>query len=70
VAAQALAFEEDLVLFDTETARERFTTPAAGDRNTRSAAGYRGARLCSKCGFKKVLVGLNGGSIGVVAQWL
>jgi NAD+ synthase (glutamine-hydrolysing) len=62
VAAQALAFEDDLVLFDTETGQ--------GDIHPQPRQeieyAYRGLVIgthdyVTKCGFKKVLVGLSGG---------
>jgi len=62
VAAQALAFEEDLVLFDTATGKgELHDLP-----QEEIAYAYRGLvtgthDYVRKCGFKKVLVGLSGG---------
>jgi len=62
VAAQALAFQEDLVLFDTATGQgELHTLP-----HEEIAYAYRALvtgtyDYVQKCGFKKVLVGLSGG---------
>jgi len=62
VAAQALAFQEDLVLFDTVTGQGEIRELPA----TEIAYAYRAlltgtADYVRKCGFKKVLVGLSGG---------
>ncbi len=62
VAAQALAFEEDLVLFDTVTGEGEIH----GQPHEEIAYAYRalvtGTRdYVRKCGFKKVLIGLSGG---------
>jgi len=62
VAAQALAFEEDLVLFDTVTGEGEI------HKQTHEEIGYAYRALVvgtrdyvHKCRFKKVLVGLSGG---------
>lgn len=62
VAAQASAFEEDLVLFDTVTG----TGEIHGQPQQEIEYAYRALVLgvrdyVQKCGFKKVLVGLSGG---------
>src|ERR1700694_864912 len=62
VAAQALAFEEDLVLFDTETGEGEFHPQPPEEIEYAYRALIVGTRdYVSKCGFKKVLVGLSGG---------
>src|SRR5246500_1881889 len=62
VAAQALAFEEDLVLFDTETGEGEFHPQPPEEIEYAYRALVVGTRdYVSKCGFKKVLVGLSGG---------
>src|ERR1700675_2516917 len=62
VAAQALAFEEDLVLFDTETGEGEFHPQPPEEIEYAYRALAVGTRdYVSKCGFKKVLVGLSGG---------
>src|SRR3979411_1981739 len=62
VAAQALAFEEDLVLFDTETGEGEFHPQPPEAIEYAYRALIVGTRdYVSKCGFKKVLVGLSGG---------
>ena len=62
IAAQALAFEEDLVLFDTETGQGEIHPQP----HEEIEYAYRGLVVGTrdyvlKCGFKKVLVGLSGG---------
>jgi NAD+ synthase (glutamine-hydrolysing) len=62
VAAQALAFEEDMVLFDTETGEGEFHPQPPEEIEYAYRALVTGTRdYVSKCGFKKVLVGLSGG---------
>jgi NAD+ synthase (glutamine-hydrolysing) len=62
VAAQALAFEEDLVLFDTETGQGEIHAQPREEIEYAYRALVIGTRdYVSKCGFKKVLVGLSGG---------
>jgi NAD+ synthase (glutamine-hydrolysing) len=62
VAAQALAFEEDLVLFDTETGKGEVHAQPREEIEYAYRALVIGTRdYVSKCGFKKVLVGLSGG---------
>jgi NAD+ synthase (glutamine-hydrolysing) len=62
VAAQALAFEEDLVLFDTETGQGEIHPQPREEIEYAYRALVLGTRdYVSKCGFKKVLVGLSGG---------
>ena len=62
VAAQALAFEEDLVLFDTETGEGEIHEQPREEIEYAFRALVTGTRdYVHKCGFKKVLVGLSGG---------
>jgi len=62
VAAQALAFEEDLVLFDTATGQGEIHAQPLQEIEYAYRALVIGTRdYVSKCGFKKVLVGLSGG---------
>lgn len=62
VAAQALAFEEDLVLFDTETGEGEIHEQPQQEIEYAYRALITGTRdYVYKCGFKKVLVGLSGG---------
>lgn len=62
IAAQALAFEEDLVLFDTETGEGEIHEQPAQEIEYAYRALITGTRdYVYKCGFKKVLVGLSGG---------
>src|SRR5437762_1487675 len=62
VAAQAKAFEEDLVLFDTATGKGEMHEQPHEEIAYAYRALVTGTRdyVC-KCGFKKVLVGLSGG---------
>ena len=62
VAAQAKAFEEDLVLFDTATGKGEVHEQPHEEIAYAYRALVTGTRdyVC-KCGFKKVLVGLSGG---------
>ena len=70
VAAQALAFQEDLVLFDTVTGQgEIHEQPSTEIAYAYGALLTGTADYVRKCGFKKVLVGLSGGiDSGVVAS--
>jgi NAD+ synthase (glutamine-hydrolysing) len=62
IAAQALAFEEDLVMFDTETAEGDIHPQPKQEIEYAYRALVLGTRdYVSKCGFKRVLVGLSGG---------
>jgi NAD+ synthase (glutamine-hydrolysing) len=62
VAAQAAAFQEDLVLFDTETGRGEIHEQPQEETAYAYQALITGTRdYVHKCGFKKVLVGLSGG---------
>src|SRR5712691_9040415 len=62
VAAQALAFEEDLVFFDTETGEGEFHPQPPEEIEYAYRALVVGTRdYVSKCGFKKALIGLSGG---------
>src|SRR5258708_12123300 len=70
VAAQALAFQEDLVLFDTVSGEgEIHVQPPTEIAYAYEALLTGTADYVRKCGFKKVLVGLSGGvDSGVVAS--
>ena len=62
IAAQALAFEEDLVMFDTETSQGEIHPQPKQEIEYAYRALVLGTRdYVSKCGFKRVLVGLSGG---------
>src|SRR5216683_339404 len=62
VAAQALAFQEDLVLFDTVTGQgEIHEQPPTEIAYAYEALLTGTADYVRKCGFKQVLVGLSGG---------
>jgi NAD+ synthase (glutamine-hydrolysing) len=62
VAAQALAFKEDLVLFDTVTGQgEIHEQPPTEIAYAYQALVMGTADYVRKCGFKKVLIGLSGG---------
>jgi NAD+ synthase/NAD+ synthase (glutamine-hydrolysing) len=62
VAAQGLAFAQDLVLFDTVTGKGEIHEQPSEEIAYAHAALVTGTRdYVSKCGFKKVLVGLSGG---------
>jgi NAD+ synthase (glutamine-hydrolysing) len=62
VAAQALAFEEDLVLFDTVTGEGEIHKQPHEEIAYAYQALITGTQdYVRKCGFKKVLVGLSGG---------
>jgi NAD+ synthase (glutamine-hydrolysing) len=62
LAAQALAFEEDLVLFDTATGGGDIHAQPKEEIDYAFRALVTGTRdYVQKCGFKKVLIGLSGG---------
>jgi len=62
VAAQALAFEEDLVMFDTVTGEGEIHEQPRQEIEYAFRALVIGTHdYVHKCGFKKVLVGLSGG---------
>jgi len=62
VAAQALAFEEDLVIFDTETGQGEIHAQPKQEIEYAYRALVVGTRdYVTKCGFRKVLVALSGG---------
>jgi NAD+ synthase (glutamine-hydrolysing) len=62
VAAQALAFAQDLVMFDTTTGQGEIHAQPSEEIAYAYAALTTGTRdYVHKCGFKKVLVGLSGG---------
>jgi NAD+ synthase (glutamine-hydrolysing) len=62
VLAQAKSFEEDLVMFDTETLQGDIHEQIEGAEASAYTALVLGTRdYVHKCGFKKVLVGLSGG---------
>jgi NAD+ synthase/NAD+ synthase (glutamine-hydrolysing) len=60
--ARGKSFEEDLVLFDSETLQGDMHEQIGGEEASAYAALVLGTRdYVRKCGFKKVLVGLSGG---------
>jgi NAD+ synthase (glutamine-hydrolysing) len=60
--AQAKSFEEDLILFDTETLTGDIHPQIQGELETAYAALVLGTRdYVRKCGFQKVIIGLSGG---------
>jgi NAD+ synthase/NAD+ synthase (glutamine-hydrolysing) len=60
--AQAASFEEDLVLFDTETMSGEIRAQVEGDDAAAWSALILGTRdYMRKCGFQSALVGLSGG---------
>jgi NAD+ synthetase len=62
IAAQAYAFEEDVVLFDTATGAGDLRPQPADDISVALQALITGTRdYVHKCGFQKTLVGLSGG---------
>jgi NAD+ synthase (glutamine-hydrolysing) len=62
VAAQALAFEEDLVMFDTVSGEGEIHEQVHEEIGYAYQALVTGTRdYVRKCGFKKVLIGLSGG---------
>ena len=62
IAAQARAFEEDVVLFDTVTGAGDLRPQPAGEISLALQALVTGTRdYVHKCGFQKTLVGLSGG---------
>ena len=62
VAAQALAFEEDLVMFDTVSGEGEIHEQPHEEIGYAFKALVKGTQdYVRKCGFKKVLVGLSGG---------
>ena len=62
VAAQALAFQEDLVLFDTATGHGEIHAQTHEEIAYAYRALVTGAHdYVRKCGFEKVLIGLSGG---------
>ncbi len=62
VAAQAKAFEEDLVLFDTKIGAGDVRPQPSGELEAVYSALVVGTRdYVNKCGFSKVVIGLSGG---------
>ena len=62
IAAQARAFEEDVVIFDTLTGKGDLRPQPAGETSLALQALVTGTRdYVHKCGFRKVLVGVSGG---------
>src|SRR5690348_4399531 len=62
ILAQARAFEEDLVLFDTATGKGDIRPQPADETSLALQALVTGTRdYVHKCGFQKTLVGLSGG---------
>jgi len=62
IIAQGKSFEEDLILFDSERLTGEMHGQIAGEEASVYAALVLGTRdYVTKCGFKKVIVGLSGG---------
>ena len=62
IAAQAKSFEEDLVIFDTETGTGEMRIHPAEEIEAAYLALVCGTRdYVRKCGFEKAIVGLSGG---------
>lgn len=62
IVAQAKSFEEDLILFDTETLKGDLHSQTESGEPSAYAALVLGTRdYVRKCGFKKVIIGLSGG---------
>jgi len=62
VTAQGKSFEEDLVLFDSQTLTGEMHEQIAGDDTSAYSALVLGTRdYMHKCGFQKAIVGLSGG---------
>ena len=62
IVAQAKSFEEDLILFDTETLKGDLHSQTDSGEPSAYAALVLGTRdYVRKCGFKKVIIGLSGG---------
>ncbi len=62
IIAQGKSFEEDLVLFDSETLTGEMHEQIAGEEASAYAALVLGTRdYVRKCGFRQVIVGLSGG---------
>src|SRR5258708_24284662 len=60
--ARAKSFEEDLIIFDTETLQGDRHTQIEGEAASAYAALVLGTRdYVRKCGFQKVIIGLSGG---------
>jgi NAD+ synthase/NAD+ synthase (glutamine-hydrolysing) len=60
--ARAQSFEEDLVLFDSETLEGDLHTQVEGEEASAYAALVLGTRdYVRKCGFRRVVIGLSGG---------
>ena len=62
VIAQGKSFEEDLILFDTETLTGDIHSQVEGEEPSAYAALALGTRdYVRKCGFQRVIIGLSGG---------
>jgi NAD+ synthase (glutamine-hydrolysing) len=62
LVARAKSFEEDLVLYETDTGEGEIHHRISGDEATSYAALVLGTRdYVRKCGFQKVVIGLSGG---------
>lgn len=62
IVAQGKSFEEDLLLFDSETLTGEMHEQIAGEEASAYAALVLGTRdYVRKCGFRQVIVGLSGG---------
>jgi NAD+ synthase/NAD+ synthase (glutamine-hydrolysing) len=71
IATQASAFEEDLVIFDTVTGKGDMHEQPAEEIAYAYRALVTGTRdYVSKCGFKKVVIGLSGGIDSAVVACL
>ena len=70
IVAQGLAFEEDLVLFETTTSEGDIHPQPSDEIESAYRALVTGTRdYVTKCGFKKVLVGLSGGIDSRLLWW-
>jgi NAD+ synthetase len=62
IAAQARSFEEDLVVFDTETGQGELRSQPEDELEAAYQALVLGTRdYLAKCGFQKAVIGLSGG---------
>lgn len=62
IVAQAASFEEDLIMFDTESLTGDMHEEIAGGEASAFAALVLGTRdYVRKCGFRKAIIGLSGG---------
>lgn len=62
LAARAMDFEEDLIIYELETNKGEIKNISASEEESLFKALSKGLRdYCSKLGFKKVIIGLSGG---------